>query len=191
MHTFVELLGRVPPPAWVLCGALVTALVAFVGVALTNRSNTARLQLQLAHEIKSQDRALRRDRCEELYVLVDRWSTLLVSDKLPYMKVMRGELTYNQALDMTIVAGDKENVPQVQRIRAIVEIYFPELVPDLSALFEARDSAAHIESTYRAQYKTGHVDGSTFLAPMGSALELIHDRAEKLQVRIAEAARAV
>src|SRR5947199_72180 len=56
-----------------LASAVVGGAVALLAVFLTNRSNTARLVLQLDHESRQRKADLLRDRGEELYELTDKW----------------------------------------------------------------------------------------------------------------------
>ena len=46
--------------------------------------------------------ALRRQKLEQLYMAYTGFCRLLISHHMPYAEVMRGKITFNQALDITI-----------------------------------------------------------------------------------------
>ncbi len=71
-----------------LASAGVGAAVALLGVFLTNRSNTARLKIQLEHESRQRNTQLLRSRGEELYELSDKWLNKLAGYYLRRISVM-------------------------------------------------------------------------------------------------------
>ena len=78
------------------------AAIALVTIYLTDRSNTRRLKLQFDLERESKEKEFIRDKLEELYLLQEAWLNALATSYLPVLNVMKGEITYNQALDMFI-----------------------------------------------------------------------------------------
>tara|TARA_R110000796_G_C14523336_1_gene431108 strand:- start:31 stop:447 length:417 start_codon:yes stop_codon:yes gene_type:complete len=125
VEQFFELLRSIPSSAWIaFCTALLTSTLTLIGVGLTNKSNNKRLSIQLEHERKLKREDLVRDRLEELYVESKRYMNAVVTHFLPYRRVMEGELTFNQALDLSI---DSRYTHNPERVYLIMDMYFPEL----------------------------------------------------------------
>lgn len=110
--------------------------------------------------------AISRD--EELYLLSEAYFNALTSHYLPYLRVMQGELTYNQALDLTIAQLGGEH--DFQRLEMLVQLYFPALTEALECVFVARDRANAILSAHKAKYKQGDPDGYEYVRPLQKAL---------------------
>ena len=62
--------------------ALLTGLFAVLGVWISNRSSLRQLEVRLQHEADRDAREALRQRLEELYALVGRWSNELVTHPL-------------------------------------------------------------------------------------------------------------
>ncbi len=166
----LDLFKSIPSAAYVaLITALLTASVTLLATYLANRGSTARLVLQLNHERSLDRERIHRERGEELYVLSERYFTSLVCQYLPYLQVMRGELTYNEALDLT-GAGSKNGFPEFARVEMLVDVWFPGLSRALQKVFSLRDEANRILAEHKAAYKRGEADGRGYVQPMVSVL---------------------
>ena len=129
--------------------AAVTALSTIAGVRLANRAAEMQLQLRLTHQdTKDQEEALR-FRLEELYQLVSTWAGEVVLYYITFRKVMDGELTYNQALDVT---NGKNNL-DAARLFTLAELYFPISHDALSDIKSDRDELAKTLNLYKNKYK--------------------------------------
>jgi hypothetical protein len=189
MNALIDVLGQVPATAWAaLVAAVVTALITLTGVALTNRSSNQRLRMQLDHELQTKGQDFQRERLEELYLLVEGWVNTLFMYFLPYARVMRGDLTFNQALDITIDVGGKSTV-DFKRIEMIIDLYFPELRTDLDRVHAAREAANKIIHKYKKQYETGDTDGRQFLQPFLTAEKQVETEGVALKAKIIQKAR--
>lgn len=103
-----KILTIIPSEAWLgLLGVLVGAIISIFGIWLTNRSNSNQLRMQLLHEKESHENAIKRERLEELYVLVGHWLIGLSGHYISLSMVMQGKLNYNQHLDLMINDGEK------------------------------------------------------------------------------------
>lgn len=103
-------LQAAPPEAWfALIGALMGAVSALLGVWSINHSSIQRLVIQLQHERDLKEHENRRLRHEELYVESRKYLDAMISHFLSYRMVIKGELTFNQALDMTIQQGQSRD----------------------------------------------------------------------------------
>lgn len=151
-------------------GTLVGSSLTIVGVLLTNRSNTERLKTQLQHEQNVRRQERRRERAEELYVESKKYLDAVVIHYLPYKKVMQGELTFNQALDLTIDNGSKRDF-EPHRVTMIIHMYFPNLQKPFNEIMAKRDFLNRIVMGYKEQYKIGDIDGTKWLDPFQATLE--------------------
>lgn len=131
-------------------GSVVTGIFTLLGVWLANRSGLKQLTVKLEHEADRERREALRARLEELYSLVGRWAGEVVIHHTTYRKVMDGELTYNQALDLTI--NNKSSV-DANRMFTLAELYFPAAHAALQELKKLRDDAASVQSSFKAGYK--------------------------------------
>ena len=92
-----------PSEAWIgLAGVLFGSLLTTFGVWLTNRANARQIKQQLEHEEKLNNKRIAKERLEELYVLVCGWLNNFFGYYMSLSLVMKGEITYNQYLDLII-----------------------------------------------------------------------------------------
>lgn len=131
-------------------GSVVTGVFTLLGVWFANRSSLKQLTVKLEHEADRERREALRARLEELYSLVGRWAGEVVIHHTTYRKVMDGELTYNDALDLTI--NNKSKV-DATRMFTLADLYFPEAHGALQQLKTLRDEAASVQSSFKANYK--------------------------------------
>ena len=187
----LEVLKTIPPEAYTaFVTALLTASVTLVAVHLTNRNNTTRLLRQLDHEKSLNRERIRRERGEELYVLSEKYFTWLVSDYLPYLRVMQNELTYNEALDLTL-ASDNSDRPDFQRLEMLVDLYFPDLTKPLQAVFSPRDQANKLLAIHKTAYKQGETDGRKYIRTMNDILAELQQATAEFREQAVRLVRAV
>ena len=168
---FINLLKSVPSVVWTgMLGTLIGSFLTIVGVVLTNRSNTERLKTQLQYEQNVRRQELKRERAEELYVESKKYLNALGVHYLPYKKVMKGELTFNQALDLTIDNSSKRDF-EPHRVTMIIDMYFPNLQKPFNEIMVKRDFLNRIVTGYKEQYKTGNTDGTKWRDPFQATLE--------------------
>ena len=163
MQEFIKMLSSIPSQAWVaVITALLTSCLTLKSVWLSNRANNKRLKIQLEHERKTRDEEIIRDRLEELYVLSNKYFSILVGHYLPFRMVMEGEITFNQALDMSIESGSKSDC-EPHRVTMLIDLYFPEIKPAFDEIMDIREKLNEIIDGYKEQYKGGDTDGSQWL----------------------------
>ena len=109
----------------------------------------------------------RRERGEELFALAEQYFDVLVGHYLPYLRVMAGELTYNQALDLTIAQKTR---PNVHRVELLIGVEFPELEPAFACVLAARDRGNEILTAHKAAYKRGDTEGHRYIQPLRTVL---------------------
>jgi hypothetical protein len=131
-------------------GSLLTGVFTLLGVWLANRSSYKQLTEKLRHESARETREILRQRLEELYTLIGQWSNELSTHYLPYLKVMDGELSYNDALDITLRGNSRVDA---NRMFTLAELYFPGAHDALEVLISCRDKAASLHSDFKEQYR--------------------------------------
>ena len=184
MQVIANIFKSIPSVAWIaLVTAILTSGLTLTGVWFTNRAANQRLKIQLEHERKIRDTELTRKRLEELYILSNKYLNTLVSHYLPYRMVMKGELTFNQALDMTIESGSKKEYDP-HRVSMLIHMYFPEIKPAFDEIMDIRGKLNKIIDGYKGQYKRGDIDGSRCLEIFQPLLEKIGQLADSFDENI-------
>lgn len=169
-------------------GAALTGMFTLLGVWLASRSSLKQLTVKLQHESDREDREALRKRLEELYSLVGLWANELGTHYLPYLRVMDGDLTYNQALDITL-----KNRPSIDanRMFTLAELYFPSAHGALGTLMSCRDQAAAIHSSFRDMHKGTGATSREHAEKLRATLQEFSEAVNGYRVELAEHARHV
>ena len=114
----------------------------------------------------------------------------LASHYLPIVRVMQGEITYDQALDMQIAHG-KNVRTDFSRIQMLVDLYFNRLQEDYRELINARDLANSVVRHHKEAYKNGDLAGGRFVEPMRSAQLVLEKRAQIFRTSIVNESRRI
>lgn len=184
-----SIMSKIPPEAWLgILGVLVGAIISIFGVWLTNVSNSKQLRIQLLHEKISHENSIKRERLEELYVLVGHWLNGLASNYLSLSMVMQGKLDYGQHSDLAIKDGEKIKY-DFNRLEMIMGIYAHELLPYYQKVIEARTELNKISIEHRHSYDQGDIEGSRFLKPYTAAQLVIEEHGGLLKEKIAKHAK--
>lgn len=170
-----------------LAGVLVGALLSFLGVLLVNRSSLSRLRLQLEYEHQKDQAQAKREKLEELYLLLGHWLDMFFSNYLQLTLVMKGEMDYNQYLDEIISNGEKKTV-DYQRIEMIMSIYARELKPTYDYILTCREKVNDIAAAHKSDYKNGNINGEKFIEPYTAIHTELESAIDKLRSEVAEAA---
>ena len=189
LKIITEKLSVVPSEAWVgLAGVFVGATISIFGVWLTNRSNINQLRIQLVHERESRAEDTKRERLEDLYILVGHWLNGLSGHYISLSMVMQGKLDYNQHLDQFIKSADKQGY-DYQRLEMILDVYAHPLKPMYEKVLEARAELNKISTKHKHAYEQGDMDGERFLKSYTAAQLKIESLGEALKKEIAEHAK--
>lgn len=157
MEQMLELIKSIPATAWTaIVTAIVTSGIAYLGISYTNRENMRRMEAQHEHERRLRQDEVVRERAEELYVNVKKFCSRMISDHFPYVRVMKGQFSYNDALDMTLSSGEKRDYDP-ERINMIADIYFPELSESISSLVDLNVEVLDVREKFKHKYEQGKV----------------------------------
>lgn len=169
-------------------GSVVTGVFTLLGVWFANRSSLKQLTVKLAHDNDKEAREVERSRLEELYSLIGRWANEVVMHHLMYRRVMEGDLTYNQALDLTIKSGV---VVDANRMFTVAELYFPSAHDALQKLKKLRDDAASIQTDFKESYKLGQTTSADHARLLTSVLEKFNAATDAYQKAISAHAQDI
>ncbi|HAW53379.1 MAG TPA: hypothetical protein DCX54_13800 [Flavobacteriales bacterium] len=184
MDTFFILLKTLPPTAWTaLITAILTSGITLTGVALSNKENRKRLELQFNHEKQIHKENILRERGEELYVSILKYTNFMVSDHSPYAKVMKGDLEYNQALDLTIESANNQKF-DAQRITMLTNLYFPSLKNDLDILINFNGEIMRSRKSFELKYKDGYTQDESLLNDYLSKIHELSSMAKDIECKV-------
>ena len=156
-----SIIQSIPSQAWmVLAAAIVSSIIAFLGVLLSNIGNNKRLKIQLEHEQKVKQEEQTRERIETLYLLSERNHR---EDVKLFVKMYVD-------MDKTLKISFEEDKNKVyefcdaDKICMLVNLYFHELKIDLDKITELRDTAHSIWADCMAQKrKPTNEESETFM----------------------------
>ncbi|MFL1804333.1 hypothetical protein [Plesiomonas shigelloides] len=191
MDSIIEILQQVPAAAWsAIVAAVLTSGIAFLGVSYTNRENRKRMLAQHDHERSLRKDEIIRERAEELYVIVKKWCSTMISDHFPYVRVMKGQFSYNDALDMTLASGDKRKYDP-DRMHMICDIYFPDLSKEIDALLKMNCELLDFRDMFKKKYESGKLKDEKMAEAYLEKIKVLIEEARKLEHRVADAVKSV
>ena len=163
-----DFLAKAPAEAWLaLSGVILGSLLTTLGVWLTNRSSERSTKLRLVHQEKLAHEKNRKEKLEELYVLSSHWLTNLFANSLHLSFVMKGKITYNEYMDLSIKSSTNRE-HDFSRLEMIVGIYGQSLKETYDDVLEARSRVNRIAADHKAAYEKGQ-SGERFLETFTSA----------------------
>jgi hypothetical protein len=95
----------------------------------------------------------KRKKLEELYKCIERYTTLIFSMNHMWLKVMDGELSYNQGLDLQINGRDDEEKHHLPEIDMLINLYFPSFRDTYKEFLKKRDVVNRLHGEFRDVYK--------------------------------------
>lgn len=184
----LEIIKSVDVKTWMgLAGVFIGALLGLIGVFVANRSSLSRLQLQLEKEQQRHHSQVKRERLEELYILLSHWINMFFGHYFKLTLVMKNEIDYNQYLDEIISEGADRKV-DFQRIEMILHIYGRELLPSYHKVLEWREKVNDIAAAHKSDYKKGKMNGEKYVAPYTAVHTELENAVESLKKELAELA---
>lgn len=111
---------------------------------------------------KFKENELKREKAEELYILLEKWADFFFSQKNHLVLVMDGHIDYNEYLDYIINEGEKNKV-DFKRIDMIINIYFDKLLSFDEKVRKQMEIVNNIEYEYKKEYENGNIDGKQYI----------------------------
>jgi len=177
-----------PDTIYIGIGTVLGASISIFGVWLNNRSSIKQLIIQYNNEKKVRASELKREKLEELYILVDKWLQAMFSQYLTLSLVMEGEIDYNSHLDQVIENGEKQEF-DFSRLQMLVDIYSHELKSGYQKLMDVRDNISKITSAHKIAYQNGNFNGKKYLASYTFELKNLEMLCSSFKQEIAEHAK--
>ena len=137
-----------------------------------------------------EERLLKRQKLEALYLHTSNWIKSLGGFGLNYGFAMKGKLTLNQVYDMTIKnSPDEKN--NFENMNMLVGVYFPRLQGVLDELMKCRKSLNALTKEFELRYKNGETDGSVLLPEFKEIMDRLDDIEKKFKNAIFQEASLV
>ncbi|KSB91122.1 hypothetical protein AS593_06050 [Caulobacter vibrioides] len=130
-----------------------------------------------------------RQKAEALYLAADEFGRDVGAHVVTFFPVARGEIDYNQMLDLQIANPSKKAQGGLETMTMLVHIYFPEVQPHLGGLLASRDRWNELRAAHKAAYKAGEGVGLVWVAAFQSAGREIDLSVKDLQAAIVKSAR--
>ena len=162
--------------------AIATGGFTLVAVWLGGVFGMRQAKTTLLEQARLQERREKFDRIEELYELVSRWLKTTISDHLVFRPVMKGEISYNQALDL-VTKIDRAKFDS-SRMVALAELYVPEKSTEFQGIHEADEAVNKIQWAFKEEYKNLGPDSRDCSAELSSALRILNDRTEAYKAEL-------
>ena len=154
-----------------LLSAVVGGCIVFVASWATNKVSIQRSREQFDSERRQTKDSDRRNKGEELYVLIQYWMNGLTANYMNFNSVMQGKLTYDQALDLGIEAGNKlAEKFNPARMELLLDAYFPSCRSSYDEMLALRDELNKVHTQFKWSYERGENRGHELL-PMYVAIQ--------------------
>jgi hypothetical protein len=102
----------------------------------------------------------KRKKLEELYVSIDRYGTILIRMNFMWPKVMDGDLSFNQGLDVQINSNTSEEEKRLlPEIDMLINFYFSNFLSTYEIFLKKRELLEDLYKEFNCIYK---IKGPTF-----------------------------
>lgn len=132
-----------------------TIVTALLGLATVLTSGVASSIVTYRLNKTKEQTFFMRQKAEALYLSADEFSKNFSSLLISYLPVARGEISYNQMLDMQIERGKSKNSNAYETMIMLASIYFPEVLNEIDGLHKNRDKYNTIKQAHRTAYHEG------------------------------------
>lgn len=170
-----------------LLGVVIGGIFTLLGVVIANKSSETRLKIQIESEHHKKQIQLKREKLDNLYILLTNWRNMFFSYTMNISLIMEGKINYNEHLDRVIKGDFNDNI-DFQRLEMIVNIYIPELLPNFNNVLELREKIMNVRDQHKKDYSSGKVNGEKYISPLMDAYSNFDSEIEKLRANIAKLA---
>jgi hypothetical protein len=99
------------------------------------------------------EKDFKRKKLEELFLAIDKFCVSLSMAHFAWTRVAKGELTYNEALDLIINLDKKEYSGVFQTAQMLTILYFPEMLPAFKKILDIRARLTALQFEFKTIYK--------------------------------------
>lgn len=131
-------------PLWL---SITIALVTILGSGVLSGVVTYRLNAN------QKEREFRRQKLEDCFRAIHHYIITLTTHYLPFLEVMSGKLSYDQANEMIIAEGKREDRDYPLLSELLVRMYFPALLCHFEDLLKTRDELSRIHGEFSRSYR--------------------------------------
>ncbi|WP_029062794.1 hypothetical protein [Labrenzia sp. DG1229] len=168
--------------------ALIGSLSAISGAIVGGFITIATQRVQFNRQNRKEKRKEIFKRSEELYLLLDGFSSNVISDFIYLSGVMKEKYDYNQYLDSII--DNNNGSKDVNRIPFLIGIYHPNLNDDLKLILELRDEIAKVRSTHKSLYANGDPEHGNILKQFSDLNLQFSNKCDDLKSKIVDSLRS-
>lgn len=131
-------------PIWL---TISIALLTVLGSGVVSGIVTYRLNAD------QREREFRRVKLEECFRAVHHYILVLTTHYLVWLRVMSGDLSYNEANEMLISEGKREDREYPLSAELLIRLYFPALRGHLDSLLQIRDEMDRLHGEFVRAYR--------------------------------------
>jgi len=128
-------------------GLIITSLLTIMGSGV--------VAAWISHHLAKSKEELfyKRKKLEELYKAIERYTTLLFVMNHMWLKVMDGNISYNQGLDLQINNNGDEEKHLLPEIGMLINLYFQNFLPTYDNFIKKRYMVNELHQGFRNIYK--------------------------------------
>ena len=131
------------------------------------------------------EREFKRKKLEELFLAVHKYGISLLSQNIVWPRVMKGELTYDEANTLNLKNADHA-IGHFEIAEMLVNIYFPELRSNFDEIITVRDGINAQRKLFTKSYIEQEPTES-YIKPFNEALTLlakVHENFKKRLIQV-------
>jgi len=167
------------------------AAVALVAVYFTNKGNLDRLKVQHSLDHEATKRQIKREKLEDLYLLVREWSKAADGFFSDVGAAMEGKKQLKDASKKLVeqYKDDKSNKIDLARIEMIVHVYLPQVRESFNALEDSRDELGRLLNVFEERVKSGNKEGIDLFPEFMQNLKRFENLSKQVLNSISKTAR--
>jgi hypothetical protein len=135
-------------------------------------------------------RDVKRSKAEALYIAVHGYCNLIAAQNIVWPRVMRGELTYDKALDINSEGRRERDYLHHENAEMLISLYFPSLEKEWSCILKVRDRINEIRSVFKEEY-CARGPSDRFLKAFLDAMHSLGPAESEFKVRLAKIVKRI
>ena len=135
---------------------------------------------------------LKREKAEELYILLEKWANSFFNRSNYLTLVMKNNISYNEYLDYIVENSNKVDYIRIEMLLKIyfkkmlpLKIYFKKMLPSFELIIKQRDEINDIIDLHKKEYQNGCFNGERYIEPLMRETLITTKLVEKLKEEVA------